>query len=366
MVNLFAPGRAKTFTDKGYPQEIGVIGLLVHRTGLCGADGGRPFDAGCVADDVPERVRASLITQHGVLTRAQALDAGMTDKAIVARLRTGRWQRLQRGVYATFSGEPPRPALVWAAVLRGGPDAVLSHQTAAELSGLLAKPEPLIHLTVPSCAPVDRIPGVVVHYSRRLAHARHPALEPARTRIEETVLDMGQAAGTLDRALGWIFLACGSRRTTAERIVAAMSLRPRMRWRADLAMALDVAREGVHSVLEFRYVNHVERPHGLPVGTRQHPVRRGGRRQYQDVLYEAFGVVVELDGRAAHPDEFPRRDTRRDNANIAAGQVTLRYTWADVTERTCSAAGEVAGALMRRGWLGAPRRCGRTCRLPQS
>src|SRR6266851_3178535 len=190
-------------------RESGIVGLVVHRTGLRWADCGRPFDAGWVADDVPERVRAPLITQRGVLTRAQVLDAGMTDKAIVARLRTGRWQRLQRGVYATFSGEPPRAALIWAAVL---------------------------------------------HYSRRLAHARHPALEPARTRIEETVLDLGQAAGTLDRALGWIFLACGSRRTTAERIVATMALRPRMRWRADLAMALDVAGEGAHSLLEFRYV----------------------------------------------------------------------------------------------------------------
>jgi hypothetical protein len=316
-------------------------------------------------DDIPECVRSLLIAQEGVLTRAQALGTGMTDKAIVARLRTRRWRRLQRGVYAAFSGEPLRPALIWAAVLRGGPDAVLSHQTAAELSGLLAPSEALIHLTVPSAAPVDRIPGVVVHYSGRLARARHPVLEPARTRIEETVLDLGQAAGAVDGALGWIFLACGSRKTTAQRIAVAMALRPRMRWRTDLAMALDVAREGVHSLLEFRYLNRVERPHGLPAGTRQSPVRRGMRRQYQDVLYEAFGVVIELDGRAAHPEEFRLRDVRRDNANVAAGQVTLRYTWTDVTQRPCAVTEEVSAALMRRGWRGAARRCGRHCTLPQ-
>jgi len=318
-----------------------------------------------MAADVPERLRALLITQCGVLSRGQAVSAGMTDKAIAARLRTGRWQRLQRGVYATFNGELPRPAVIWAGVLRGGPDAVLSHQTAAELSGLLSSAEPLVHLTVPSGAPVDRIPGVVVHYSRRLAQARHPVLEPARTRLEETVLDLGQAAFTLDRALGWIFLACGSRKTTAERIAAAMAMRPRMRWRADLAMALDVAGQGAHSLLEFRYVNRVERPHGFPAATRQHQVQRGGRHQYQDVLYEAFSVVVELDGRAAHPEEFRLRDVRRDNANVAAGQVTLRYTWADVTQRPCAVAAEVAAALAQRGWTGAPRRCGPHCTLPR-
>jgi hypothetical protein len=318
-----------------------------------------------MVNDVPERLRALLIAQRGVLTRAQALDGGMTDKAIAVRLHNGRWRSLQLGVYAAFNGEPPRPSLIWAAVLRGGPDAVLSHQTAAELSGLTAAPESLIHVTVPSGARVARIPGVVLHYSGRLGRARHPVLEPARTRIEETVLDLGQAAGAVDGALGWIFLACGSRKTTAQRIAVAMALRPRMRWRTDLAMALDVAREGVHSLLEFRYLNRVERPHGLPAGTRQSPVRRGMRRQYQDVLYEAFGVVVELDGRAAHPEEFRLRDVRRDNANVAAGQVTLRYTWADVTQRPCAVTDEVSAALMRRGWRGPARRCGRHCTLPQ-
>jgi hypothetical protein len=128
-------------------------------------------------------------------------------------------------------------------------------------------------------------------------------------------------------------------------------------------MALDAAREGAQSLLEFRYLSRVERPHGLPAGTRQYPVRRGGRRQYQDVLYEAFGVVVELDGRAAHPAEFRLRDARRDNANVAAGQVTLRYTWADVTGRPCDVAAEVGVALMRRGWRGTHRRCCRHCAL---
>ena len=56
---------------------------------------------------------------------------GFTDSAIAARLRSGRWQRLHAGVYATFSGDPLRQAWLWAAVLRAGRAAVLSHQTAA-------------------------------------------------------------------------------------------------------------------------------------------------------------------------------------------------------------------------------------------
>ena len=137
----------------------------------------------------------------------------------------------------------------------------------------------------------------------------------------------------------------------------------RVRWRAELSAALGLAADGVHSLLEFRYVTRVERPHGLPAGHRQHLVVRAGQRQYQDVTYREYGLVVELDGQAAHPAGSRWRDVRRDNASTAVGQGTLRYGWADVTGRPCFVAGQVAGALAARGWTGAPRRCGRSCGL---
>ena len=177
------------------------------------------------------------------------------------------------------------------------------------------------------------------------------------------MLDLAGAAGSLDDALGWVLRACGSRRTTPGRLAAALALRVRVRWRAELSAALGLAADGVHSLLEFRYVSRVERPHGLPAGHRQHLVVRAGQRQYQDVTYREYGLVVELDGQAAHPAGSRWRDVRRDNASTAVGQGTLRYGWADVTGRPCFVAGQVAGALAARGWTGAPRRCGRSCGL---
>jgi hypothetical protein len=178
------------------------------------------------------------------------------------------------------------------------------------------------------------------------------------------VLDLATGATNLDEALGWMFRACGSRKTTPDRLAAAVALRDRVRWRTELGAALSLGAEGVHSLLEFRYVNRVERPHGLPVAARQCRVVRAGRRQYQDVTYQAYGVVVELDGRVAHPDELRWRDVRRDNATHVAGQVTLRYGWPDVTQRPCKVAAEVGGLLAGRGWDGWLRRCGPACLLP--
>jgi hypothetical protein len=305
-----------------------------------------------------------LARQGRVLSRQQALGLGLTSGAIVARLATGEWQRLHRGVYATFNGEPGQPALLWAAVLCTGKSAVLSYATAAGLNGLAGPPPPVIHVTVPSGSPAIAGDGIALHYSRRIADACHPALLPPRTRVEETVLDLVNAARDLDEAMGWIFRACGSRRTTVPKLRVAMQLRSRLRWRAELAEALNLAADGTHSLLEFRYVNRAERPHGLPAGRRQRLVIRAGRRQYQDVKYDPYRVVVELDGQAAHPVADRWNDIGRDNANLAAGLVTLRYGWADVTERPCRTAAEVGAVLHQGGWTGQLRRCGPSCDLP--
>ena len=75
-------------------------------------------------------------------------------------------------------------------------------------------------------------------------------------------------------------------------------------------------------------------------------------------------MVVELDGRVAHPGEARWRDIHRDNASAAAGMITLRYNWADITSDPCRVAGEIAVVLRRRGWTGRIRACGPACTAP--
>jgi predicted transcriptional regulator of viral defense system len=143
--------------------------------------------------------------QCGILTTEQVVRGGLTRSAIAAHLRAGRWQRIHRGVYATFSGEPGRLAILWAAVLSAGPGAVLSHQTAAELAGLTDRVSDLIHVTVPVERRPAKMGGLVIHYSARALQARHPARLPPQTRVEETILDLANAARTVDDACAWVF-----------------------------------------------------------------------------------------------------------------------------------------------------------------
>jgi hypothetical protein len=312
--------------------------------------------------DIPTALRDLAGRQSGVITSGQAFQAGMTKGAVTWQLRQGRWQQLHLGVYVVFTGQPSRDAELWAAVLRAGPDAVLSHHTAAELARLIDQPRPLVHVTVPAGRHLRAIPGLVVHRSTSLERIRHPSLLPPRTRVEETVLDLVGRATTFDDACGWVTRACGRRLTTEERLRQAMAVRGRQRWREPLAQLLADPAGGVHSVLEFRYYRDVEHAHGLPRAARQVRVRSGQRTQYRDAVYEECRVVVELDGRLAHRDEDRWRDIRRDNAAAADGCITLRYGWSDVTRYPCRTAAEVAQVLARQGWPGPLTRCSPACR----
>lgn len=309
--------------------------------------------------------RALLETQHGVIARWQLMDAELSTNALLTRLRTGRWRPLQRGVYAAFTGEPARIAVLWAAVLRAGPQAILSHESAAELDGLLNGRAAQIHITVPGSQRVRNVTGVVIHRSGRIEHARHPGLLPPRTMIEETVLDLTQTVASLDDAIALLARACADDLTTPFLLRWRMGMRAKFRWRDVLTAALSDVEDGVNSLLEHRHLNRVERAHGLPRAKRQVRVLRGRRREYRDALYEDFGVCVELDGRATHPAGTRWRDIRRDNANAADGIITLRYGWADINNHPCEVAAESADVLRSRGWTGRARPCGPTCRIRQ-
>jgi very-short-patch-repair endonuclease len=324
--------------------------------------------------DLPDDCVRLLDFQRGVIARWQLHAAGLNSALVDARLRRGCWRPLYRGVYATYTGEPPRECLLWAAVLRGGEGAALSHQTAAELDRLTDKPGDAIHVTVGHDRRVrisgqerhELAPPVVIHRSGRIDDARHPARTPPRTRVEETILDLTQLAGSFDAAFSWLSAGCGRRLVTPPQLHAAMSKRTRMRWHDEMLGALGYIDDGVHSNLEFRYARDVERAHGLPTAKRQARAVRRTRSQYIDNLYEEFGLIVELDGSVAHLVEDRWLDIHRDNFSARSGIITLRFSWADVTRRPCETAANVADVIQLRGWGGTPRRCGRLCVMPTS
>jgi predicted transcriptional regulator of viral defense system len=266
-----------------------------------------------------------------MLTHAQAREHGLTDRQISYRLSTGKWQRVHRGVYATFTGQVPRAARLWAALLWAGEGAVLSHQTALEVAGLTGGEDPAIHVTVPRRrrpAQGTPMPGVVVHRSDRARSVAAPARLP-RTPVEDTILDVAATTRAFDDAYAWMARALTDWHVPARALRQALATRTRFPRRAWLIDALDDAVAGSTARTESRYNRDVVRAHGLPAP-------------------ESYGVAVEFAGIATRRDR-PVRDAR-----------TFRFDPVAVTAGACASAALAAAALREHGWPGRPRPCRRT------
>jgi hypothetical protein len=301
--------------------------------------------------------------QHDVFTREQALlVGGIAAEAVKSRVRRGTWRRLYYGVYTSVRGTLDRETELWAAVLYAGLDAVISHETAAELHQLIDKPSPLIHVAVPAHRKVTPAAGLRIHRLARVYDPPDAHRDPPHATIEDTVLDLVDTAATLADAIGWLTSAFGRELTSEKRLRYAISERPRIRWRTRVLDILACGESGDHSVLEYRYTRDVERAHGLPEPDRQVPFRLpSGRIGRRDRVYTRYRLVVELDGRLAHRSEDKWRDHKRDRAAIVAGYQPLRCGWSDVDVTPCATAAEVATILQGRGWQGSLRPCSPSC-----
>jgi hypothetical protein len=91
---------------------------------------------------LPTRIAQIAYHQDDLITRAQALAAGATvDMLRHAYGPGGRWQAVLPGVYATFTGPLGEVHRLRAALLRGGPNAMITGATACRLAGLEYVPQ---------------------------------------------------------------------------------------------------------------------------------------------------------------------------------------------------------------------------------
>lgn len=212
-----------------------------------------------------------------------------------------------------------------------------------------------IHVAVDASRTPAARPGVRVHRVKDLEGATLWSASPPRQRVEHAVLDVAGAAKDDLGAVAVVADAVQARLTTAPRLRAAAATRNRLARRELIDGVLTSVADGVNSALEHGYLVRVERPHGLPRGRRQ--ARRGDR--WDDVSYDAQGVLVELDGRLFHDGAAAfDRDHQRDlEASAASALHSLRLGWGQVYARPCVTAQLVAAVLTRRGWTGRPVRC---------
>lgn len=293
--------------------------------------------------------------QLGLVTVEQASTLGVSDDALRRLVLQGHWRRPARGLYDAAPLLDGFEKRCWAAALLGGSNAAIGGEAALRLHGLEIDAAVIDVWVRPDTQP-GAIAGVRVRRDFLGRTGGRRGRIP-RIRIEEALVDVGQFLPT-SRLVALLTEAFRKRLSSPTAVLEVIRGRARVRGRRTFEAVLGDL-EGIESALEFAYRRDVERAHGLPAARRQVSVSRGTR---SDAVYEGFGVVVELDGRAGHASaERTFRDLARDNAHAELSLITLRYGSADVRGRPCEVAAQVATVLRARGWTGAYGGCPR-CR----
>lgn len=294
--------------------------------------------------------------QADVVTREQALGLDLSRHTLARLVDQDRWRRLGPGLFVVHNSTVEWQSLAWAGVLLGGSGSRIAGTAAAHAHGLVDEAPDPVTVLVPHGAHVRSRAHWSFVQERPGARSSRSTGSPPRTLLPDTLLDLCEGASP--RAVEDLVTRAVQRRlTTPQHLHRALVRRTRHSRRSFLAALLHEVAEGAESPLELRYLRAVERAHGLPPGLRQGPSR--DRSAWRDVLYEPYGLVVELDGRRGHEGVGAFRDMRRDNAALLQRLATLRYGHGDVWGRPCAVAREVATVLRSGGWTGFPTACRR-------
>jgi very-short-patch-repair endonuclease len=268
-------------------------------------------------DPLDRLIAGRAARQHGHITRQQLLDLGASSHAINHRVKTGRLIRVHAGVYAVGHLGATPIARAAAAVLACGPDALLSHGSAAALWGFRKGWPQRAEVTVKAAR---RRPGINVHRSCTLTrrdattHRGIRVTSPARTLydIARSLTDEALARAVNDALL--------SNYLKPAHLAELLERHPDK----DPRLAKHLEATGVtRSMLEDAFTTFVER-FGLPEARLN--TRINGREV--DALFETAGVIVELDGYDFHSSKASFEDDRdRDADMLVAGLPTVRLTW---------------------------------------
>jgi Transcriptional regulator, AbiEi antitoxin len=275
--------------------------------------------------------------QHGVVTRAQLLGAGVSDKEIKRRLERKALLRVHRGTYRVGHKAPSIEARYMAAVLACGDGAVLSGKAAGWLWGLIKGSAPPPEVTTPK----DRkVKGVQTRRARRReteATTRHGI--PITT-VPRTLVDLSSMLSSADLAR-----ACHEagvlHGTTPRQVEAVLATRPNCPGAKRLRKVLHGDVHVTLSGLERRFLKRL-REAGLPepVMNRQASERR------VDCRWPDHGLTVELDSYRYHSSRHAwELDRRREREAHARGDDFRRYTRDDVFEEPEPMLVELRGLL---------------------
>ena len=308
---------------------------------------------------MPETITELLARQAAVITRQQAIKAGLTKHAWDWRLSSGRWQKALPGVAVAHSGGISDEQRLWAALLYGGKGAALGGRTALVLLGAkLSSPDrgaPPLDVVIPQTRRLDaaELPDGATVTVRRL-------LDPQRWITTWHGLAVVRAEAAVLHAVAWArsdaqaeFLLAATvqqRKTAVPLVRATLAAMPELTRRALVRELLDDLELGAHAVSELRFLRMC-RTHGVPEpDDLQLRVRAGSNTYYLDARYRAQRITIEVDGAHHREAQTWDADALRSLRVVAAlpGEQVIRITTGMLRHHEAEVAGLLRSVLVGR------------------
>ncbi len=278
-----------------------------------------------------------LARQAGVLTTAQAVDAGISARTVRRRVQQGEWQALHPGVFLVAGHRLTDEARVRAAWLWAGDSALVSGPAAAYWYRMLDRAPDEIEVTVPRQRHLRPQPGVVLR-RRDLSPVdrvvdRHLVLTAEPLTALETAVAQPGGSVFLDRAL--------QRHVRFPALYRAYCRNLGRRGSSRAGQLITASADRADSAAE-RLLVKLLRDAGVGGWVLGHPF--GPWRI--DLAFPAQRVAIEVDGWAWHVDaERFRADRRKGNAITRSGWDLLRYTWHALDSEPVETIAEIVGTL---------------------
>ena len=239
---------------------------------------------------------------------------------------------MHQGVYAYGYRSNTDKGRWMAAVLATEPGSVLSHHDAAALHELQAGHGGAVEVTVPHRRRPQR--GIRIHVSRIRADERTMVDGIPVTTLARTVLDL--AAENSRHRTERLLSQAEFRGMTAYALRRLLDRYPRRAGTKALRELLAGERAGrgvTRSEFEERFLRFLSEA-GLPAPELNRRIQVRGRTLEVDCVWRDAGLIVELDGRAAHATRRAfETDRERDRLLRVAGWTVIRVTWRQLHER---------------------------------
>lgn len=270
-------------------------------------------------------------SQHGVVTRTEALSLGLTPSAIDRRCRKGVLRRLHDGVYA-HAAVPAGLRQTLLAICRwAGGGTAASHRSAAHLWRFDGYDDSILEISGPRR----------LRSSKVISHVTIPIpIEDMRqvegipvTSPERTLVELAAVEGP-DRLEDALDTALRRRLTTVRRMQLRVRAEGGRKGIGKLRKLL-AERDGEGRPSESRFETRLHRvldDHGLPP-TRQFTIWNGGDFVARvDFCFVEAKLIVEADGYQWHSSRRAwQRDRERRNELTEMGWRVIQLTWDDVT-----------------------------------